>query len=462
MKKIRFICILCVLLISLTIVSNAENTGTEEYVTAGEVIGEQTEEFEDIAAKAALLVDAETGLVLYDLNGDSRQYPASCTKIMTCLLALESIESGKLTMDDMITAGEHSQDGLTWDSSTQNIIVGETMSVKDLIYCMMLSSANEAANILAEAVSGSIEEFISAMNEKALALGCQDTNFVNPHGMHSDEHYTTAKDLYLITKAAWEYPDFRTIVGSYEYITQATNINESRYLYNSNMLLRNPESFEPLEQDYYYEYAVGVKTGSTDAAGKCLVSAAQKDGRTLIAVVLGAENVKAEDGTITDRMAFNESRRLLSHGFDDFGYVKAVSIDRTVCMLPVVNRGAVKFVEVRPAQDVYIGLATGLTWEDFTYEFNMRDFLTAPVCKGINAGTMTVSYGGLEYARVDLTVSESMELTPMAEKTDGGVKAFFSEDNVDIIVLAGIGILVFALFVVMFIIMNKKRENQDK
>ena len=191
----------------------------------------------DIQAQHVILLDGNYDEVLYDKAGEEKAYPASITKVMTALLVMEAIDAGQMTADTMITASETSQQGLSIYGSTQNIKPGETMSVKDLLYCLLVPSANEAANILAEAVDGSVEEFVAHMNRKAGELGCQGTHFANPHGLHNDDHYTTALDLAHIVKAAMEYDLFRQIVYTSVYETAATNMSAPRTFYNTNGLI---------------------------------------------------------------------------------------------------------------------------------------------------------------------------------------------------------------------------------
>jgi len=238
-----------------------------------------------IDSTASLLVNLETDQVLHEENADEIRYPASITKIMTALLTLEAIGRGELTMDTMVTVSPAALMDITDDSSTANIVAGEQISIHDLLYCLMLASANEAANILAMAVAGDIATFVEQMNQRAQELGMENTHFVNPHGLHNSEHYSTAKDIYKMTKEAMTHAPFREIVSTGQYTTAATNLSEARTLYNTNGLLARYKF-----AGYLYSGTIGVKTGSTAEAGYCLVAAAKKNGITLVSVVLGCEN----------------------------------------------------------------------------------------------------------------------------------------------------------------------------
>jgi D-alanyl-D-alanine carboxypeptidase (penicillin-binding protein 5/6) len=259
-----------------------------------------------IDAEAALLLDAETGEVLYSQNADSRCYPASTTKIMTAYLTLKYGDlSASYTLPEGIYAG------LDQYSSSAKLQVGEEVTVYQLLQCLLIASANEAANSLAYYISGSIADFVTLMNEEAQALGCTDTHFANPNGLHDEDHYTTARDLSLMALAALKYDTFLEICGTTEATIPATNLSEERTLTTTNYLL--PGSTHP---EYAYEGTLGVKTGFTTPAGYCLVSEASRDGRTLLAVVLGAKATKS--GTTETIGSFTESAGLLSWGFANY------------------------------------------------------------------------------------------------------------------------------------------------
>ena len=197
MKKIRFLSLILTVSILFSLCVSSAGAFDSEIVSS-----------KTVQAKAAILVDMDTDYVMYDLNAHEKMYPASITKVMTAALTLDAVSEGKLSLDEIITAGPTAWQGLDTSSSNQNIQVGEQMNVKDLLYCLMVASANEAANILAVAVAGSIDNFVAMMNAKAAQLGCTGTHFVNPDGMPDNDHYTTAYDLYLIGKYAMQNETF--------------------------------------------------------------------------------------------------------------------------------------------------------------------------------------------------------------------------------------------------------------
>ena len=166
-----------------------------------------------VKAKAALLVNLDTDTVLYQQDADKKIYPASITKVMTALLVLDAVDSGKLSLDQKLTAGPSLWQGIEADTSTADIKTGEKLTVQELLNCLLIASAGEAANVLAVGVSGSIEAFVKDMNQKAADIGCIGTHFTNPSGMPDEDHYTTCNDIYKMAKAAMEYEEFRKIVA---------------------------------------------------------------------------------------------------------------------------------------------------------------------------------------------------------------------------------------------------------
>lgn len=230
----------------------------------------------DVSAYAAVVMDMESGQVLYDHDAYEMNYPASTTKVMTALLCLKY---GNLK--DKVTIS-YDAVNLPSAASTGDISVGEEMTVYRLLQSMLVVSACEAANAIGEYIAGSQEAFVEMMNEEAQALGCEGTHFANCHGLPNSDHYTTARDLAVIARAAMEYDVFREIVGSAVTTLEATNVHGEQKITSTNGLL--PGSYYPA---YNYPYAIGVKTGHASTSGYNLISASNKDGLELIVVVMG-------------------------------------------------------------------------------------------------------------------------------------------------------------------------------
>ena len=428
MKTNRFFALFLALVLSLCLLPTAYAAGDE---------APQLPADPDILSKAALLVDANTGAVVYAKNEHEELYPASLTKIMTALLTLEAIDAGKLSMEQELTATATALEGLSSDGSSAGIKVGETMSVRSLLYCMLVVSANEACDILAEAVSGSVNAFVAAMNNKAAELGCENTHFVNPNGLHDPQHYTSAWDMYLITKAAMEYPDFMTICDTAATTIPATNLSGERNLYTTNHLLSNWRVI-----GYRNTEAHGIKTGSTDAAGHCLVSSAMRGSLHFISVILGADRV--EENGVGNIRSFSETTRMFNYGFDNFTY-KTVVEEKEVIQEVSVSLSKMDHVTVHPSRDIEVLLPKVLDAGDLERTITLEEPVEAPVEKGQKLGTMVLSYDGVTYASVDLLASFDVEASKLMTFWRD-VKAFFAKTSVRV------GLIVLVVLIVVLVL----------
>ena len=391
----------------------------------------------DLDAKAGLLIEANTGEVLFEKNAHQENYPASITKVMTALLVLEAVESGKLSLSQSVTASEEAFAGLPTDASNAGIKVGETLTVEQLLYCLLVPSGNESANILAQTVSGSIDGFVARMNERAGQLGCEHTHYVNPNGLHDPNHYTSAWDIYLVTREAMKHELFMTICNAKSYEIPPTNVNEkSRTLHSTNYLISNWRAL-----GYLYRDAQGIKTGSTDEAGHCLVSSAVRGSRTLISVVLGAERREDEDG-VTRTYSFIETSRLFDWGFDNFTSQTILSTDEPICEVPVTLSSETNYVVVHPAEDLTRMLPDNIDVEDIERTVTLRsESAEAPIAAGDELGTLTLSCRGTVYGEVPLlALSDVSASWLLVARRD--VIAFFSRTLVKLILFAIIALIV--------------------
>ncbi|MBO4831189.1 MAG: D-alanyl-D-alanine carboxypeptidase [Oscillospiraceae bacterium] len=290
---------------------------------------EDEEEEEDApragSVKAELLVDYTTGEPIYEFSADKLVYPASTTKIMMALLVCEAAERGDIALDDEVAMTDTAIDALPYDASTvyYQIQPGEYLTVEDYLYCAMLESDCPSCNLLAEYVSGDTDLFVELMNDRAEELGCTDTHFVNPSGYHDDDQYTTARNMYLITAEALRHEEFRKVVGTPQYTVPETNYHSERHLFSTNRLygamdISNEGYYEgygtSYSYDYYYEGASGVKTGTTSAAGSCLVAYAVRGDMELITVVMGGSPSVSESGEV-GLTQYVETVRLFDLGF---------------------------------------------------------------------------------------------------------------------------------------------------
>ena len=270
-------------------------------------------------APSALLMEKQTGTVLFAKDEHTPREPASVTKVMTLLLTMEAIDSGALSYDDTVTGSAHAA---SMGGSQIWLKEGEQMRVEDLIKAVCIVSGNDAAVALGEHLAGSEEAFVARMNERATELVCEHTHFANATGLHNSQHYTTAWDLYLITREAMKHDKFMEICNSKSYTVPATNMTDKpRELHSTNFLISNWRA-----RGYVYRDAQGIKTGSTPEAGYCLISSALRGSRHMISVVLGAERVTLEDGVTIQTRSFSETSRMFDWGFDNFVLLSLIHI----------------------------------------------------------------------------------------------------------------------------------------
>ena len=400
--------------------------------------------------KNAILVDANYDEVLYEVGGHDKVYPASITKVMTALLTLETIESGKLTAQTQITASATAAT-IPKGSSTANIKAGEVLTVEQLLYCLLLPSANEAAQILAETVGGDIDTFVGMMNDKAKEQGCENTHFANPHGFHDPDHYTTPYDITLFMKAAMEYDLFQKIVTSPNYTIPATNLSEQRTVRNTNALTSNWTY-----TGYLYTPGTGGKTGSTDEAGKCLVETAKKGDTYLISVVMGEpETITLADGS--EKVAqFYDTIQLLNWGFENFQRTVISEDSEVVAKVNVTLSTQSDQVMVRPSGSIARTLPKDVNVDEMEKVINLfNDTVEAPVEQGQLLGTMRLLYQGEEYGTLDLIADSSVERSELLYRLDR-IQKFFQNWWVKLLLVIVV-VAVVALLLRIFVFSKRRR-----
>ncbi len=410
----------------------------------------------DIHARIALLCDLESGRTYYARNADQRAYPASLTKIMTTLLALEALDRGEVSLADQVTAGDDARQGLDEESSTAGIQPGETMTFEQYLYCAMISSANEACNVIAAHLSGSIDAFVQRMNDRAAELGCTGTHFMNPHGMPDDNHYTTAADLRLITEEALKYPLFETICNTLSYSIPATNMSDARVLQNTNGLI-NPNAV--MYPNYLYEPAAGIKTGHTNAAGYCLISTAEKNTVKLLCIVLGSDTSEKDDGTL-DFHNFTDTIDLYEWLYNHFSIQTVVSADTPMADVAVEMGSDADRVTVHPQSNLTAVLPndTDLSlYEKKITIFSERDEtpVVAPVRAGDVLGELVVSKDGQELGCIPLVASVDISLSHGAFLKQG-LHNFFAKPVVLIALLLVLAIVI--IYLISYIRYQRRRR----
>lgn len=248
-----------------------------------------------ITSEAAVVIEASTGSILYNKNAFDAYHPASTTKLMTSLLAIE-----QCPLSDTVTCSRDSVESIGWDSSRIGLVAGESIDMENALYAILLASANEVSYAVGEHVGGTMENFVALMNQRAKDLGCVNTNFINPHGLDHEEHYSCPYDLALIARKASEYTTFRRISGSYNHQIPETNKNGSRWISNTHPFIK---------KNVVYKGVFAGKTGTTSKAGSCLVTCAEQNGMTVICAIMKAPN----SATIQE-----DTRKLLDYAFQNF------------------------------------------------------------------------------------------------------------------------------------------------
>ncbi len=376
MKKT--LCFILSLLLFLNIcVTNIYAIGGEDaVVTETPVISTKTADLPiEIKAKSALLMDVETGTVLLEYNADEKLFPASVTKIMTILLVAEAIADNKITLADRVTCSENAA---TKGGSQIWLEPGESMTVDELLRATVIGSANDAATLLGEYVSGSEEAFIDRMNERAKELRMINTNFVNATGLDdtTDDHLTTARDIALMSCELLKH-DF---IKKYTTVWMDTLRDGETELVNTNKLVR------------FYEGTTGLKTGTTSKAGCCISASAQREGLHLVAVVMGSENSD-------DR--FNTAKAMLNYGFSNYTSYQPQVDTSLIKSVPIIG-GKKDFAEVCFNGVKPILIKKGQE-QDITVSVSTCSDVCAPVLKGQTLGTVTVKLGNETLAEYPIT-----------------------------------------------------------
>ncbi len=349
----------------------------------------------ELTAQGVILIDTNTEKILYEKNADEKLYPASTTKIMTAIITLEN---SKLT--DEVTVSYDAVMSVPEGYSKADLQIGETLTVEELLQVLLVHSANDAANVLAEYVGGSEESFVSMMNTKAHDLNLDNTHFTNAYGKHDENHYTSARDLAKLMKYCIKNEEFRKISGSASCAIPATNLHSERIYTNTNELLL-PNSRN------YLSYVTTGKTGYTSQAQDCLVSSAYQNDMELIGVVLGA------DSNTTSR--FQETRKLYKYGYDNYS-IKTIIMQGTTIENIEVQNGTqdTKSLDLNCKQDIKALLKNDINLDEFQPEITLNKDIKAPIYEGDELGTIKYVIGDETYETKLIAshdVEKSMVLT---------------------------------------------------
>lgn len=346
-----------------------------------------------VTAKAAVLIDGETGQILYSHNPDLRLPNASTTKIMTALLAVENLD-----LDSMLTASKNVAET---QFTSLYLTAGEQISVKDALAGAVIKSANDTCVLFAENIAGSQEKFAQMMNQRARELGCKNTHFVTPNGLNDKEHYSTAMDLCLIAREAIKYPIITELAQCKSWVLSTRTVNKE------NILVKNKQKYI-----LNYPYATGLKPGYTKQAGNCLVGTAEKDGRILISCILGSTEVSAETAA------------LMEYGFNKFDkkiLVKKEDFKENI----KISNSAEDNIPLKMSGNLFVLIPQNLRRVGkYETKTEISDDISAPVREGDILGKMAVYRNGKEIASIDLLAGKSARVLHMASSIKKNIYKF--------------------------------------
>lgn len=352
-------------------------------------------------AKAAILIEASTGKVLFEKNADEKLVPASMTKMMSMLLIMESIESGVLKWDQKITVSENAS---SMGGSQILLETGEKMTVQDLFKGVSIASGNDAVVALAEAIAGSEAGFVDMMNKRAKELGLKNTNFKTPHGLDAANHYSSARDMSTIAKELVKHEKVLEFTSVYEdYLRE--NTDRKIWLVNTNKLVR------------FYDGVDGLKTGYTKDAGYCLTATAKKDGMRIIAVVMGEPDSKTRNKEVSEMLDYSFAQYKVENLLNNKSSLGKYEIDK----------GSQKYVTIVPKGDATVLRKKGEKTGNATYEVKLND-LKAPIKKGDTVGKLKIKENGKLVRTVDLTTKQDVKKANIGELYLRYMKDIFTGD----------------------------------
>ena len=392
----------------------------------------------DTVSDEVYLENLNAGAVVYEKNSNKRSYPASTTKIMTFIITAENVSDLENTS---VTIKQDIISGLDLESTVMGLSshIGEKVSVKDLLYGLMLPSGNDAALVLADYVGGGISGFVEKMNAKAVELGCKNTHFANPHGLYDTNHYSTAHDMALIAKHAMKIKGFMDICNTVYYTPDGF-----KTLHNTNYMLDS----EAEGGQYYYQYTKGIKTGYLDEAGKCLVTSSDKNGDKYLCVCLGAAFSYAENVNY----AMKDSAKLYDWAYKNLGVQTIYGTADSLASVDVKYVRNGKTLEAVPEKEISAFLPNNYDKKKLKVEINCPEQVDAPVTQGDVLGTVSVKYEDLDLGLSNLVAAEDVErdISPL--------EVFVTEHMQLIIIVSAVLVLIIVLLIVLISVRRKARR----
>ena len=399
-----------------------------------------------IYAQIYLLVNLDNDTVIFEKDADKQAAPASLTKIMTATVVLENCKD----LDEEVEASYeaiHLLDGT--GSSIVGLEPGEKMSIKNLLYCLLVRSGNDAANVLAMHVGGSIEGFVKMMNDKAAALGCKNTHFANVHGLDDPNHYTTAREMATITEYALTMPYFTDVTSQTYYTQPPTNMtSEERTVTTTNRMLLSYD-------DEYYTYATGVKTGSLNESGYCISATATYDGYSYLVVCMGSPYIDSEGNHIDYHGEMYDAATLFRWAFLNIENKTLVTDGELLGEVGLKYAWGKDRLQVLAQGNLTATLPSSLESGAITTKLDLPESVKAPIKKGDYVGTATFYYNGAELSTVALVAAESVERSEIVQVLQQGQEVLTSTW---FIVTATILLVLAAAYAILAILMNRKNK----
>lgn len=407
-----------------------------------------------VSAPACILMDLNSGKILYSKNANDKMYPASTTKVMTAILTLE-----KCKLTDTAVVSHNAIFSVPNGYSIASLQEGEVLTIEQLLNVLLIPSANDAAFVLAEHIAGSVDEFANMMNQKAIEIGCKNTHFVNPNGIHNENHYSTAYDLAIIGQYAMKFDVFRKIVATTSYqlpiaskydksnsdgnyiiegnIASTTNEYDKadRFFNTTNELLK--KNFSSSSTNYYYQYATGAKTGYTEAAKNCIIATAKKDNMELVAVVLHDE--KTEDG-INQRPI--DCKKLFEYGFNNYSNQKIATLGDVEKTIFINNATSdTKRLDLTLDKDIYALNPNNYDSSKIVSNIIINDDIKAPITEGQILGTITFTSDNSTY-QANLLASHAV------------LEYDFVKTGLELV-------LVIIILLILFLLKRRKKKNKS-
>ena len=436
--------------------------------------------FSDLAGNAAVLAELDSGDVLFGQNMNRRHPADALAKVMTLLVALRACEDGAADPYELVVMTESAWFDVTQTSTSQNIRPGEEMTLLDLMYCAYVGSANEACNLIAEHIAGSIEAFVVMMNAYADEIGCENTNFTNPHGQYDADQYTTAYNQYMIYREALEYPLFVDITGTLRHTAESSDRSSELSFTGTNSMLNSGSK-------YYYRHCVSGlasavfsngATGATYEGGYSIVALAESDGLSLVAVILGSDTVMYEDNSV-DMRNLTEARRLFEWGFSNYSLRTILLHSDLVARAPVLHGAGADYVILHPETTITLLLRNDIPNDAFLQDLTIycedsEEPLVAPVEAGDVLGELTLTYvgdvvdeltrkyAGEVYGPIQLIAISSIELHKLQYVKMQIADVLSSTAARIIITILAIMIVAYAALVIRYNIIRRRRIQRNK